>query len=144
MGKVVDSPKQQAAKVAAVTAKLTGKLGDMIDQAFALRERKRELEEQVKVIEGEIEGIQEQLLEKLDGEGVTASRGEKASVSVTKTTVANVTDWDALHEYIRKNKYFHLLQRRVADTSYRELLESGKKVPGVEPFTKKRINLRAL
>lgn len=144
MGSVVASKKQQASAVAAVTAKLTGTIGGLIDQAFALRERKRELEAQIAAVEGEIEGIQEQLMEQLDAQGVKGSTGEKASCSISVSVVANVTDWDSFYEYIRKNKFFHLLQRRVSDPSYRELLEAGKKVPGVEPFTKKRLNLRAL
>jgi hypothetical protein len=40
--------------------------------------------------------------------------------------------------------YFHLLQKRVSEPAYRELLEKGKKVPGVQPFTARKLNLRSL
>lgn len=59
------------------------------------------------------------------------------------STVAQVTDWDAFYAYIYKNKFGHLLQRRVSDPAWRELMEQGKKVPGTTPFTKKRLNFRA-
>lgn len=145
MGVIVASKKEKAVAVAAVTAKLGGDtIGDLIDKAFALRERKKEIEAQLAEIDGQIEGVQEQLMEKLEGQGISQSRGARASCSITKSVTGNVTDWDALWPWIAKNKFFHLVQRRLSDPSYRELLESGKKVPGVEPFTKKRLNLRAL
>ena len=57
--------------------------------------------------------------------------------------VAGVTDWDKLYAFIKKKNYFHLLQRRVSDPAWRELIEQGKKVPGTTGFTKKRLNYRA-
>lgn len=144
MTAVVESKKAKAAKVAGVTASLTGKIGDMVDQLAKLRDRKRELEDQIKVIEGEFEGIQVQLMEKLEAEGTETSRGKLASCSITKSVVANVTDWDEVFKYVKKTGHFHLFQRRLTDAAYRELLEAGKKVPGVEPFVKKRLNLRSL
>lgn len=144
MGAVVESKKEQTRKVAAVTAKFSDKIGDKIDQLAALRDRKRELEAQVAEIEGEYKGIEEQLLEQLEAQGISASKGVTASCSITKSVVANVTDWDAVFKYVKKTGHFHLFQRRLTDASYRELLEAGKTVPGVEPFVKKRLNLRAV
>ena len=57
--------------------------------------------------------------------------------------VAQVEDWDEFWKYIYRHKLGHLLQRRVSDPSYRELLEQGKKVPGVSPFNKKRMSFRS-
>lgn len=144
MSEVVATRKEKAKTAAAVTAKLTGTIGAMIDQLDALRERKRELEAKVKEIEGEYAGIEEQLMAKLEEQGIEASKGSKASCSITKTVVANVTDWDAVFKWVKRTGHFHLFQRRLTDTAYREFLEAGKQVPGVEPFTKKRLNLRSL
>jgi hypothetical protein len=144
MGTVVASKKQQAATVAGVTAKLAGTIGDMIDQLALLRDRKRELEAQVAVIEGEYAGVEEQLVEKLAQQGIDASRGTKASCSISKTVVASVTDWDKVYAYVKRTGHFQIFQRRIADAAYRELLEAGKKVPGAEPFIKKRLNLKSL
>lgn len=134
----------EAATVAKVTAKLTMKMGDLIDAMFATREKKRKLEEQLKGIETEYAGLEEQLMAQLKEQGVDASRGNKASVSVTKSTVGSITDFDALWAYAKRYNYSQLFQRRLSDPAYRELLESGKKVPGVEPFVKERLNLRSL
>lgn len=130
-----------------MTTKLKTKpasLGAVIDQIWAAREEKRRLEAEVGEIEAKISELEQQLIERLDAEGLDRATGSKATVSVSTNTVANVTDWDALWQFILKNKYTHLLQRRVSDPAYRELLEQGKKVPGVEPFLKRRLNVRSI
>lgn len=118
-------------------------VGAVIDQLWACREEKRSLESQAKVVEEKIKEIEEGLMERLGAEGLEKATGTKASVSISSTVTADVQDWDVFYPFIAKNKFWHLLQRRVSDPSYRELLEQGKRVPGVVPFTKKRINLRS-
>lgn len=118
--------------------------GAIIDQLWGAREEKRRLEEQVKEVEGAIKGIEETLMERLAAEGLEKATGSKASVSITSTVTADVQDWDAFYPYIAKHKYWHLLQRRPSDPGVRELWDAGKKVPGVVPFTKRRVNIRTL
>ena len=117
--------------------------GAAVDQLIKLREKKRDLEASVKSLEGQIEDIQSQLLEQMEASGTDKLSGKLGTASISTSVVANVEDWDALYPYIAKNKLWHLLQRRVSDPAYRELLDAGKKVPGVQPFNKKRLNLRA-
>lgn len=119
-------------------------VGALIDHLWELREEKRRLETQVKDFERLIAAAQGDLIERLESEGLDKATGTKASVSLSFTTTGNVEDWDELWTYILKNKYTHLLQRRVSDPAYRELLEAGKKVPGVQPFIKRSINVRSL
>lgn len=117
--------------------------GTTVDKLVGLRNKKRDLEASVKSLEGQIEDLQSQLLEEMEAAGVDKFSGKLGTVSISTNVVANVEDWDLLYPYIAKNKAWHLLQRRVSDPAYRELLEAGKKVPGVQPFSKKRLNLRA-
>lgn len=117
--------------------------GTTVDKLVGLRDKKRDLEASVKSLEGQIEDLQSQLLEEMEAAGVDKFSGKLGTVSISTNVVANVEDWDLLYPYIAKNKAWHLLQRRVSDPAYRELLEAGKKVPGVQPFSKKRLNLRA-
>lgn len=132
-----------ATKAAVKTAKAPS-TGAIIDQYWAAREEKRRLEDQVKEVGAKLTEIEEQLLERMDADGLEKATGSKASASITTSTVADVQDWDALWPYIAKNKLFHMVQRRISDPAYRELLEMGKKVPGVQPFTKRKLNLRSL
>lgn len=133
--------------VAATKSKPTAKpatTGAIIDQLWAAREEKRRLEQEVKEIGSKIEDIETDLMERLGKEGLEKATGSKASVSISSVVTADVQDWDAFYPYIAKNKFWHLLQRRPSDPGVRELWDAGKKVPGVVPFTKKKLNLRSL
>lgn len=130
--------------VAKTKASNAPSMGALIDRLWACREEKRRLEEQIKEVEKTIEGLTEAVFGALETNGLDKATGSKASVSVSTNVVADVQDWDAFWAYIIKNKYTHLLQRRVSDPAYRELVEAGKKVPGVQPFPKRKLTLRSL
>jgi hypothetical protein len=83
-----------------------------------------------------------QIIAQLDEQGVTRSGIGPYSMSISETLVGNVTDWDDVYGYIREHDAFHLLQRRLANAAYGEILESGDSLPGVEPFTKRSLNFR--
>lgn len=135
---------QKAAKIAVVTATLKGEatIGGMTDKLITLRDKKREHEAEITKIEAEYKEVEERLFEKLDAEGTDKGNGKKGSVSISSTVVGNITDRDALNAYIKKTGYFHLYQPRLSDPAVRELFDSKGKVPGVEPFTKRRLNVR--
>lgn len=118
-------------------------IGKTIDKIFSLRKKKAELEAAVKDVEGQIALLDAEVLESLEASGVEKTATKHGTVSISTSTVAQVTDWDAFLAYIYRHKYGHLLQRRVSDPAWRELIEQGKKVPGTTGFTKKRLNYRA-
>lgn len=135
--------KTKSAPAGTVKAK-PATVGAVIDQLWAAREEKRQLEAQAKEIQTKIDELEDSIMSRLESEGLDKATGKKASVSVGSSVVADVQDWDTFWAFIIKNKYTQLLQRRVSDPAFRELLELGKKVPGVQPFTKKKLNLRTL
>ena len=118
-------------------------IGKSIDKVFLLRKKKAELEAAMKDVEGQIADLDAEIMEAMHQSGLEKTATKMGTVSVSTSTVAQVEDWDAFLAYIYKNKYGHLLQRRVSDPAWRELIESGKKVPGTVPFNKKRVNFRA-
>lgn len=141
-------PTAAAAAVAQVTARLSGTVGANIDAMWALREQKRKLEAEIKVVAEKLEVFEEGLMAKLEAEGMAKATGTAATVSISESIVATVEGgdegWKLFYAYIKKTGYFHLLHKRISDEPYRELLRAGKKIPGLQPFTKKRLNLRAL
>ena len=146
MSAVIDKP-TRTKTLAKVTANLAGgTIGSVIDDMWKLREQKRAAEAIVKAIDEKISAQEEIVFERLEKEGLKKADGTKASCSIGESVVASVTDWDALHAYIHKTKHYHLLQKRVADLAWRELmaLNKGKGVPGTEAFTKRKLNLRSL
>lgn len=119
-------------------------LGTLIDNLWGMREQKRAASEVVAKIEAEISEAEEALLARMEREGTDKATGKKATVSVGTSVVGNVKDWDELWKYIFKNKFSHLLQRRLSEPAIRELFEQKGAVPGVEPFTKKKLNVRTV
>ena len=118
-------------------------IGAKIDALFALREKKRKHEEAIKELEHSMGALQQELIEQMSAENISASRGRKASVSLTTSVVPNVEDWDDFYKFIRRKNWFHLLERRPSVTGCRELFERRGLIPGVVPFTKTTLNLRA-
>ena len=117
-------------------------IGVKIDALFALREKKRAHEKAISELERSYGVLEQELIQQLAAEGISSSKGKKASVSVTESIRPTVEDWDAFYAYIRKTKYFHLLERRPSVTGCRELFDTKGRIPGVVPFTKVTLNLR--
>lgn len=119
-------------------------IGGLIDQMSALREERRRLDAQSAELQKASDVLETQLIELMDAEGTTKSTGHVASASIDETVEFNTQDWDSFMAYVAKTKQFHLVQRRVSAPSVRELFESKGKVPGLEPYTKRKISLRNL
>lgn len=119
-------------------------LGSMIDNLWQLREDKRKSEAATKLIEKDIEAAETELLERLDKEGMDKATGKLGTISVGEALVGTIEDWDAFTAFLAKTKNFQLVQRRISDVAYRELLGMGKPVPGIKPFTKRKLNLRSV
>lgn len=117
-------------------------LADLANDRDNLRERKRELEAEVKVIDQALAANELEIIERLDEMGVSRFAVGKLSFSISENTVGNVEDWDQVYAYIRDNNAFHLVQRRLANAAYKELLDMGDSLPGVVPFNKRSLNFR--
>ena len=119
-------------------------IGGLIDQMSAVRENRRTLAAQDKELEAEISELEKQLIDLMDAEGQTKATGHSASASISENMVFNTTDWNVFMAYLIKTKQGHLVQRRVSAPAVLELFTSKGVVPGLEPFTKRSINLRNL
>ena len=133
---------------AAKTAKAPAKtLGALVDEVFKLRAKKAQLEAAAKEVAGQIGDLESEILDRMKAEGLDKTTGKGGTVSVGSSVVADVTDWDAFLSFIYKNKFGHLLQRRVSDPAWRELHEQlaakKKTIPGTVPFTKTKLNFRS-
>ena len=119
-------------------------IGQATDEMWALREKKRALEASIKVIEKQMDALEETVFGLMDAQDTRKAEGKNAAVSINESTVGTVEDWDAVWTYIAKNKYFHLVQKRLSDPALRELWQMGKVVPGVQPFKKRTLSVRSL
>ncbi len=123
---------------------MSNDIGTKIDTLFGLREKKRKLSAKLKDIEADMKPLEAEIMAALDAENTIKTSSRTATVSISEAEVPSATDWDAFNKYVRRNNYFHLYQRRVSATAFRELLESrrGKAIPGIESVNIRKLNLR--
>lgn len=119
-------------------------IGPKIDALWALREDKRKLEAQVSAIEEQIGVMEASILEQMDKEGTDKVSTTHASVSISENVVPVVKDWDEFIRYLIRTKQGHLVERRPSVPACRELFTLKGKIPGLEPFTKRKLNLRTI
>jgi len=107
-------------------------LGSAIDSLYEARERRLNLDRQVKELKQQEAQIKMDILDLLGVSGLAKASGYLATASVKTSTIPIITDWDKVHEFIRTQNRFDLLQKRVAVIAWRELYDSGELVPGTE------------
>lgn len=117
-------------------------LSSLIESLGTLKREKKAAESQVKEIDKKIEEVEKNLLLAMDAEGVIESKSAIGKVTVADSVYPHVEQWDAFYEFILENKYLHLLERRPAVLAYRELLNLGRPVPGVLPYTKRKVTFK--
>ena len=107
-------------------------LGGAIDQLYQARERRLDLDRQVKALKSEEQQIKMEILDLLAISGLAKASGHLATAGVKSSVIPIVSDWDKVHEFIRTNNRFDLLQKRVSVIAWRDLYDSGELVPGTE------------
>ncbi len=127
-----------------VTNLQTASVGRMIDNLFDLREKKRKLQASIKELEEQMAPLEEHILKHLDDQGTLRTASKTAIVSISEQEVPHVIDWESFWKYISRNKYYHLVQRRVSAAAFREVLAArrNKPIPGSETVTVRKLNLR--
>mgnify|MGYP003634310510 CR=1 FL=1 len=116
-------------------------MSDLIDAKANNKQLIDGLNSDLKILKEEQDHIDFLLMQRMDADGLSLTKNDRAKVFITETTVAKVEDWDAFYEHIL-SKAFELLERRPANKAYRDLLEIGEDVPGLSSNTLRRVNFR--
>lgn len=121
-------------------------LGELIDEMYACRETKRTFEAEIKELNSDIDELSGLILDKMQELGVSSIKSGRASASITQQIVPQVDDFDEVLNWISDDfdGRKHILQRRIAARSWRELEQIDEKVPGVTAYTKRSVGLRKL
>lgn len=116
---------------------------ELLQSLCELHRIKKDLASQAKDIEKRIAITERELMDAMDADGVTQAGNDSiGKVSLSESVYPQVDSWDMFGEYILTNRYLHLLERRPAVLAYRELLTLGRQVPGVLPFTKRKLSFK--
>jgi len=108
-------------------------VGELIDTLYRKRAERLEAQSKVEAMEAEEKAIREQVIMMLQEQGLEGGKGGVATAGITRRVVGQATNWDEIYQYVKENDAFDLLHRRISDTAYRDRLEQGEVVPGINP-----------
>jgi hypothetical protein len=125
----------------------TPNVGEVIRTYLKLRDQKAAIEGEVKErisgLKAKMEKLETWIKTQADAQGVTSFKSEFGTAFLTTTDYANVSDWDAVLNFIRDNEAYDMLEKRVSKIAVRGYIESTKAVPpGITYGTKLEVNLR--
>lgn len=116
-------------------------LGALIDEYYAARELRLELDRKSKKMAEDEAGLKKALMQALHEAKLEGAKGQLATAAFRRTIVAQVTDEDALLEWGKKKANRHAIKVSVVGEAFRAIIAEGQAVPGVEGFTKEDISL---
>lgn len=122
--------------------------GALIDKLAKAREAKAANAVITKRLDEEYKAIEAEVMETLEAQGLAGAKGKLGTVSIINSIVPDVQDWDKFYAMIKKNGWFHLLNRAPNAPAFREALElkgeEWMEKNGVAPFHKKTLSLTAV
>lgn len=111
-------------------------IGEKIDALYEARAARLQYQKQCDEEIAKLKGIEEEarasIIEELRAAGLKGAKGTLATAAITQSIVPKASDWEALHGYILEHKALDLFERRISRTAYRERLDAGEVIPGVE------------
>jgi hypothetical protein len=120
-------------------------LGACVDMAYNLRaerlEYQKKVEAELAVMKKKEDEIEEHILQSFDKSDIEGAKGSVATASVSRMTVPSVKDWPTVFAWIAKKKAWDLMEKRMARVAYRDRMEAGQEIPGVESFVKVSLSL---
>lgn len=107
-------------------------VGAMADEYSLVREERLRIEKEARAVKDRETELYNVIMSTLDESADTGASGKLYRVQRVEKDRSNVKDWPALWAYIQTNGAFDLLQKRLNDKAYRDQIEAGETIPGVE------------
>lgn len=85
---------------------------------------------------------EENVLQRYTQDELGSVKTKKGLVARTETVVPDLKDWNAFWEYAKAQNASELFRKQVNHDAWREHVELGKPVPGVESFTRVGLQVR--
>lgn len=120
----------------------TRSINDVADEILKLQVSRKKLEDKADVIKKQEDELKLEIQKLATEAKLTFGGNKKSAWSISPLIVPQCSDWDAFYDYIHKKKYFHLLERRPTVKACQELWGLGERIPGIDKFTKVRVNVK--
>jgi hypothetical protein len=113
----------------------------MIDTLYATRQKRLDVTKEVDALKVEEAQMRERILEMLDEQGMAKASGYMATCGIKKSIEPVTTDWEQIHEFIRIENRFDLIQKRLSAPAWRDLFNTGILVPGTDSVEVRDLSL---
>jgi len=115
---------------------------EQINQLERIRGAITSIEAKLKKLKEKRDDMQWTVMNRMEREGIERTGTETSNVFISTEFVPTVQDWDKLLTWIKETDNWYIFQRRISATAWRELCKTEDKIPGVEPFEQKKLNMR--
>ena len=105
-------------------------VGEEIDKLYALRAERLALNKKVDALKAQEAVLRQNIISRLQANGLDSGRGSDATASITKEVACNINDWPAFAAYVLETNSLDLLQKRVSMAAIKARWEDEVEVPG--------------
>jgi hypothetical protein len=131
-------------------------LHSLIAQLGELRAEKKRLEYDLNEVKKHIATKEYEIMDAMDDQQITESKSEAGKVILGEAIYPQVQDWDEVYHWqvdailtaVKEghdpymDNSLHFFEKRMGVLAYREALDRNIPVPGVLPFTKRKITFK--
>lgn len=121
------------------------KSGVIVDKYLRLHREIKDAEKKLEIMlapkNEKLKELEQELFKIFREEKSEKIGSSEGTISYSKKPVPTAKDWEKVYAYIYKHKAGFLLEKRISVSAFRELLENGKTIPGVEKFERESLSV---
>lgn len=119
------------------------KMKDLSSKLMILKNSKTEINEQLKLINGEISVIEEELIGIMEEQEIEKFTTDDGTFSLKTSMYAGIEDMKSFIDWIQKTENIGFIQKRASNKSIEEYFEeTGILPPGINTYMKTSISTR--
>lgn len=121
-------------------------LQELIAQRQELKRQITTIETTLKPLKDQLKQFDLQILNQMDALGVQRTGTDVANVLISESTVPQVdpAQWEEVFNWIVRNDAWDLVRKQLNATAYESRVTAGEELPGVTPFVKRSVQVRAV
>jgi len=120
---------------------MANKIGTVVTKYLKLKTKIAEENKKVTDLKSQASELEKEIIKMLEAEKQTGTKVALGSVNISETVMGNIAakDKPKLLKYAQDKDAMQLLDLRLSQGAYREMIEAGTKFTFIKPFTKKSL-----
>lgn len=122
---------------------MSGRLDNLMQRIVNLKKEESELNKASKSLKDEREALETELMHLLEDLGAKNFESESVPFVARRITKqhVNIVDWESLRKSIMSQDLLHIMYSRVNGKAYKDAVEAGFEVEGVEIFEENKLQI---